>query len=118
MAAGSQIKGHKRFYNLHEEATRVGAHAIVAEYDSDEWSSGIVAVESQKNRGGSALFVNVPIAHRVLIRSDKDIVVRWNSASAPPVTIEAGVAFEETRLEITDIFLTTTATTGMKVYTT
>lgn len=105
---GAQLKPSK-YANLHEEATRVQAEQIVAAYDSDEFNLGIVTNQSLKNRGGSALFVNAPVAHGALIRSDQTITVRLNANTNPAITIEAGIPFEIYRIEMTDIFVTTTA---------
>lgn len=113
--SGAQLKGWKRG-NLHEEAARTQAAAIGREYDSDEWTSGVVTNQSLRGRVGSKLFVNVDVAHRVLIRASKTVTVRFNSASAPVVTINAGEPYEEQWLEVDDIFLTTTdASTPMAV---
>jgi hypothetical protein len=119
MPSGAQLKGWKRG-NLHEEATRAQAHQVNVEYDADEFTLGVVSDHSLKDRGGSKLFKNVGVAHRVLIRSDQTITCRWNGTDAnanPEFTVEAGVPFEEWRLEITDIFVTTTqASNPIKVY--
>lgn len=117
MGSGAQIAGWKRG-NLHEEATRTQAAQIGVEYDADEWTSGIVTNEDQHGRGGSLLFANVKVYHRVLIRASKTCRVRWNSLTSPIFTIRAGEPFEESRLEITKIFLTTTESTPIMVYAT
>jgi hypothetical protein len=62
------------------------------------------------------LFNNVKVAHRALIRVEKPITAKWNSSSAPAFTIDAGVPFEEWRLEITDIVVTLTESTPIRVY--
>jgi hypothetical protein len=116
---GRQLHGWKTG-NLHEEAARAQAAQVGVEYDADEFTIGIVANQSLKDRGGSKLFKNVGVAHRVLIRSDQTITCRWNGIDAddnPTFTVEAGIPFEEWRLEITDIFVTTTQVTNpIKVY--
>jgi hypothetical protein len=103
---GAQTKGWKRG-NLHEEASRHLAGLTTVEYDADEWSSGIVTNEDLAARVGTKLFVNVKVYHRVVVRSDKTIQIRWNSPTAPLFTVRAGEPFEETRMEITAIYLTT-----------
>ena len=63
------------------------------------------------------LFENIKRAHRTLIRTNKDITIRFNSVDNDPIEIlllEGGV-WEETHLEVTDIFVTSTATTVLRV---
>ena len=69
------------------------------------------------NDVNSRLFERIKRAHRTLIRTDKDITIRFNSVDDDPIEIlllEGGV-WEETHLEVTDIFVTSTATTVLRV---
>ena len=63
------------------------------------------------------LFETVKRSHRTLIRTNKDITIRFNSVDNDPIEIillEGGV-WEETHLEVTEIFVTSTATTVLRV---
>ena len=107
---GQGIEGSKPNVNLHEEATRVLAGQVSAVYDSDEFALGTgVTNQSLKNRGGSTLFVNVPIAHHVSFRADTNVTLRFNATTNPPITIDAGVPFDLHNLEVRDIFISTGA---------
>ena len=106
---GANIQGTKPFAHLHEEATKVLAGQVSAVYDSDEFSLGIITNQSLKNRVGSTLFLNVPIANHVSLRSDTNVTIRFNATTNAAITLDAGVPFDLHNLEVTDIFVTTTA---------
>jgi hypothetical protein len=110
------IKGTKPEAYLDEEAKRVLSGLVGSDYDSDEFSVGVVGPISLKARGGSLLFVNVAVAHHVSIRTDQNCTVRFNASTKPPITVDAGVSLDQHFLEITDIYLTTTAvTTNLRI---
>lgn len=107
-ADGTPLQPSRRG-NVFEEAARAQANAVGTVYDADAFTLGIVTNQSLKNRGGSTLFLNVPIAQRVLLRSDQTITIRLNATTNPAITVEGGVAYEIDWLQVSDIFVTTTA---------
>ena len=107
-----------------EQAKRSQGVQAAARYEHKKYSLGVNANVSLKtiapvapNDVNSRLFETIKRAHRTLIRSDKDITIRFNSNGNDPIEIillEGGV-WEETHLEVTDIFVISTATTILRV---
>ena len=107
-----------------EQAKRAQGVQAAARYEHKKYSLGVNANVSLKtiapvapNDVADRLFDVVKRSHRTLLRSDKDITIRFNSNGNDPIEIillEGGV-WEETHLEVTDIFVTSTATTVLRV---
>ncbi len=80
-------------------------------YDSAEWTSGIVtdyAVSLQ------ALFVNVKLAKRVIIRVDQTITAKFNKSTNPAMTINANTSFE-IDFAAFEVYITTSQATAIKI---
>ena len=104
---GAPIQGTKPFSFLQDEALRVLASQVSAIYDSLETTLGVVTNQSLKALG---LFVNAsPVAHHLVLRSDQTITVKLNSTASPTITVEGGIPLELHYIEMTDVFVTTTA---------
>ena len=123
LAGEQQIRGGKRFGNLHEEATRVLGNQVKTGYDSDEWTQGVTGADWSLRTNRPNLFKNVPIAQRVLIRADQAFTIKFvtagmpTGASNPVITIPPSEYFEETRLEVTDVLINNAnAALNIKVY--
>lgn len=87
------------------------AGQVSANYDSDEFSLGVVTNQSLKSRGGSLLYVNAFVAHHLVVRSDQTITVKLVSAAGvagPAITVEGGIPFEDHYIEHADVLVTTT----------
>ncbi len=107
-----------------EQAKRSQGVQAAARLEHKKYSLGVNANISLKtiapvapNDVNSRLFETIKRAHRTLLRSDKDITIRFNLDGNDPIEIillEGGV-WEETHLEVTDIFVTSTATTILRV---
>ena len=107
-----------------EQAQRAQGVQASGTYEHKKYSLGVNANVSLKtiapvapNDVADRLFDVVKRSHRTLLRSDKNITVRFNSDDNDPIEIlllEGGV-WEETHLEVTDIFITSTATTVLRV---
>lgn len=107
-----------------EQAQRSQGAQSSGTYEHKKYSLGVNANVSLKtiapvapNDVADRLFDVVKRSHRTLLRSDKDITIRFNLDDNDPIEIillEGGV-WEETHLEVTDIFVTSTATTVLRV---
>lgn len=81
-------------------------------YDAAEWSSGAV---TNYDVSAQTLFVDVKNAKYVSIRCDVSMTVRFNSTSAPAITVNANTAFEVWH-DVHHIYITTTGTTAVKIF--
>lgn len=56
-------------------------------------------------------------AERIVLRTDKTITVRFNSATADAITVETGPGLDTAYMwtNILNLFITTTATTNIKI---
>jgi hypothetical protein len=106
--ADGGIRGTKPLVHLQDEALRVIAGRVGRTYDAWETSVGIVTDENMRTRAGSLLFLNVPRAHRCIIRSDKAISVKFNATTNPAITLDPFDPLEADWLEVTELFVTTT----------
>ncbi len=104
---GAEIQGTKPHGNWFDQAMRVVGSRVNDRYDADAFSIGIVSNQSLKNRGGSTLFVNVPVAHRLVFKADGPVTVKLRSSTNPGIPVPAFQQFEPTWCEFSDIFITT-----------
>ena len=108
------IQGNKR--GTDDQWKKVLAARVSTVYESKEGSVGVVSnVDLSAQSGFTSLFSTVKIAYRVVIRPSQDIVVRFNDDANDPITVEAGTALDWDFVEVTSIFITTTATTAVRV---
>lgn len=107
-----------------EQAQRAQGAQASGLYEHKKYSLGVNANVSLKgiapvapNDVNDRLFGVVKRSHRTLIQTDKNITIRFNADDNDPIEILllAGGIWEETHLEVTDIFITSTATTVLRV---
>lgn len=106
---GAAISGTKPHENIFDQAARVTASRVSDRYDSDAFSIGIVTNQSLKTRSGSTLFVNVPLAHRLVFEADGPVTVKLRGTTNPGILVPAFQRFEPTWCEFDDVFITTSA---------
>lgn len=103
--------------NLDEQVKRVLAAARSAEYEHKVYTltadtdRDMSAATPDAPQASNLLFENIKRAHFMVIRTDQDITIKLNSASNDPIplTVAEGGVMEEFVLEMTNIFITTTA---------
>lgn len=85
-------------------------------YNSIESTSGIITdTDITSVTAYSALFTNIGISNHTIIRTDKDITVRFNSVSNHAITILANTTLELDWLPIKSIFVTAAASAALKI---
>jgi len=92
------------------------AEDFVQDYESIEGATGVVAdVNIRTIAAFSTLFDDVPIAKRVIIRTDAEISVGFNNTDKDLITIQAGEKFEMNWYQVAAIFITAVSTANIKV---
>jgi len=84
-------------------------------YDNCEFASGVVSDYDVATNEASA-FNNITIARYVSIRTDAAISVKFNSTSNDSITIEANSSFNVDTLEVTNVYVTATASANVKIF--
>jgi hypothetical protein len=110
----NDIQGNKTSY--HDQMIKTQAATISTVYASSEGATGIItAVDLTSVAGFTTLFSTIKVAYHCIIRTDKDIIVRFNLATNDPITIPANTSFDCRFLEIASIFVTAAASASLKV---
>ena len=91
--------------------TRTGTAQSPGRYDSAEWTQATV---TNYDVSAQTLFVNCLNPQYVQIRTDATITVRFNSTTAPAMTVLANTAFE-LYLDFHHMYVTTTGSTVIRV---
>jgi hypothetical protein len=84
-------------------------------YDNIEFATGIVSDYDLEANQATA-FSNVPTARFVSIRTDAAISVKFNSSTDASISIAANTAFSMDTLEVTNIFITASASANVKIF--
>jgi len=92
-----------RAYQLHHKK----------QYESIEVAVDGIDIDFQATFGG---FIGVLNPKYMSIRTDAIIIVKLNSASSDPITIQNGVPFELENFKIDNIFITGTANVKVLTY--
>lgn len=107
IVASAQIFGNVDHGAVNESGMLSMGADKKAIYESKEFLLGVVVNYNVKT-GQSAFAGNLARAHNVIIRTDGDITVRFNSNTNDPITIKASEGqMSWSHLEITNIFITT-----------
>ena len=80
-------------------------------YDSAEWTAGVV---TNYDVSAQTLFVNCLNPSHVVVRADAAITVRFNSTTAPAITVSANTAFE-LDFQFQAMYITTSGATAVKI---
>lgn len=108
------IQGNKQ--GDHDQSLKAMASSISTIYESKEGATGVVSnVNIRTIAGFTTLFDNVQIAYRVIIRTDVNITVRFNSNANDAITVEANTTFDFNALEVSSIFITAAGSAALKV---
>jgi len=92
------------------------AEDFVQKYTSIEAATGVVAdVDITSIAAFSALFDNVKVAKRVIIRTDVEITVGFNDTTFDLITIAAGERYENNWYQVAKIFITAASSSALKV---
>ena len=85
-------------------------------YQNKEWATGIVT--NYDVAAGQTMFTaaTVPIARFVSIRTDAAITVRFNLVTNDAISIAVNTTFNVDTLEVSNIFLTATASATVKIF--
>lgn len=106
-------------YNLHpqsicgEDGSRV-SNVLNTVYENKEFATGIVT--DFNVAVGQSMFVKVPIAKYVSIRTDGAISVKFNATTNDSISIAANTSFNVDTLEVINIFITAASNANVKIF--
>lgn len=114
--------------NIHERAARQAGGRLNTIYENHEFTvPGLTSNVSLKSvvshaaactcARAAGAFVVIPRADQVSIRnySSLDLIVRFGSATADPVTVSAGEILYWTFVEVSDLFISNASALGVPV---
>ena len=102
---GSQaISGKDEGGSHFDEAAKVQAAQIKKKYTSKSVVVAIAAVDVDLLTLAADAFDKNKKVHAVFIRSDQDISVKFNTNTDDSITVDAGVPFTFSALEVTALF--------------
>lgn len=108
------VQPNKR--EVHQEASIVRASRLSTIYESLEANSGTWSnLDLSLQTNFTTLFNTVKIANRIILRVTVDVVIRFNTNSNGPITVENAIPFDFNAVQFDKIFITTTGTTAIKI---
>lgn len=109
-----EIQGKEGAGRIENEADKVTACRMKPVYESREYALGVVVNDSLKNN--HAAFVLFSRAHNLIVRTDQNITIRLNSVANDAISVTAAEgAISINIVEMTDVFITTTVATNIKI---
>lgn len=114
----AQIDGKNGEYVKNNEANRVMSTFVTTQYGNKEFALPPAAsdydVQANQSLFNATTFTR---AHYVSIRTDATITVKFNSVGNDAITITAAESpFQNSRLEYTNIFLSSTPGANVKIW--
>ena len=101
----NELKGRDGVGVLREEADKALSGSVNPLYESKEFVVG--AGEYDVNANVTDAFDTVPVGHNFTIRTDADIVIRFNNATNDGISVSSGEGvFSWNHTEFTNVFIT------------
>lgn len=87
-----------------------GSPMISEFYNSETLTVPVSQTNWDVRDNATTLFTDVSVAHRIYLKTNTDITIRFNSTSNDAIPLGVDKMFDDDSLLVRDIFITTTGT--------